>query len=103
ALRLVDDRGEAIPDAVSVCFQVDLAAQCMEVAPGKTAALPPSFASLRIEGPHHGPVSVRGRDLQPGPDGGPAAVQVPRKAFLQVEKLPSDPVTLSVFRPQAPS
>jgi hypothetical protein len=105
ALRLVDDRGQAVADPVSACFQVDLATQCVDVAPGGTVVLPPSFSSVRVEGAHHGPAALRSRDLQPGADGGPPVLQVPRKAFLQVDGLPpaSDPLTISVYRPQAPS
>lgn len=101
-LRLVDDRGQAVDEPLSVCFQVELASQCAEVRPGEPASLPPSFASVRAEGTHHGPVSARDRELRPA-DGGPAVLQVPRKALLRIDKLPSDPLTVSAFRPKAES
>jgi hypothetical protein len=101
-LRLVDDRGQAVDEPLSVCFQIELASQCADVRPGEPATLPPSFGSLRAEGAHHGPVSVRDRDLRPA-NGGPPVLAVPRKALLRIDKLPSDPLTLSAFRPKAES
>jgi len=101
-LRLTDEHGQAIDEPLSVCFQVDLASRCTDVKPGEAVALPPAFASVRAEGAHHGPVSVRDRELRPGADGG-RTLPVPRKAVLHVDKLPAEPLTLSAFRPRADS
>lgn len=101
-LRLTDEHGQAIDEPLSVCFQVDLASRCADVKPGEAVALPPAFASVRAEGAHHGPVSVRDRELRPAADGG-RTLQVPRKALLHIDKLPADPLTLSAFRPRADS
>jgi hypothetical protein len=101
-LRLVDDRGQAVDEPLSICFQIELASQCADVRPGEPVPLPPSFGSVRAEGAHHGPVSVRDRDLHPA-NGGPPILTVPRKALLRIDKLPSDPLTLSAFRPKAES
>lgn len=100
-LRLADDRGQAISEALSVCFLVGTASQCADVKPGETVPLPPSFASVRAEGAHHGPVSARPRDLTA--EGGQQVLRVPRKALLRVDHLPADPLTLSAFRPRAES
>jgi hypothetical protein len=103
-LRLVDDRGAAVP-GLSACFQVELATQCAEAGRDGTVPLPPSFAGVRAEGPHHGPVSARERDLRPEVEGGPPVLRVPRKAFLQIDGLPAagGPLTVEVFRVRAPS
>lgn len=103
SLRLEDDRGQTIDEPLSVCFQIALASQCSEVRPGEAVALPASFAGVRAEGAHHGPVSVLDRELRPAGNGGPQVLRVPRKALLQVEKLPSDPLTVSAFRQRAAS
>lgn len=103
-LRLVDDRGVAVP-GLSACFQVELATQCAEAGRDGTVPLPPSFAGVRAEGPHHGPVAARGRDLRPEVEGGPPVLRVPRKAFLQIDGLPpaGSPLTVEVFRVRTPS
>jgi hypothetical protein len=102
-LRIVDDVDHAIDERISVCFQVELAQQCSEVQSGAAVTMPPAFTSVRAEGAHHGPVSVHARDLHPAPEGGPPVLRVPRKAFLRVEGLPADPLTVEVFRARAPS
>jgi hypothetical protein len=101
-LRLVDEHGLAIDEPLSVCFQVELASRCADVKPGAAVPLPPAFASVRAEGAHHGPVSVRDRELRPAADGG-RTLSVPRKALLHIDKPPSDPLTLTAFLVRAES
>jgi len=100
-LRLADDRGQAVNEALSVCFQVGTAPQCTDVKPGETVPVPPSFSSVRAEGAHHGPISARPRELTA--EGGQQVLRVPRKALLHVDHLPADPLTLSAFRSRAES
>jgi len=69
---------------VEVCFVEGLGTECVERAPGGgPAELPSSFDLLRVEGPEHGPVSVRARDL-PAAEEGVRRLEVPRKAHLLV-------------------
>ncbi len=100
-LRLADDRGQAVNEALSVCFQVGTAPQCTDVKPGETVPVPPSFSSVRAEGAHHGPISARPRELTT--EGVQQVLRVPRKAVLHVDHLPADPLTLSAFRSRAES
>lgn len=81
-LRFVDDLETGITSDLQVCFQVETRLDC---APSGAAPMdiPPGAASVRVEGPGHGPVSVRREALGAGPDG-VAVVKVPRKAFLDV-------------------
>lgn len=101
-LRLVDDRGEKIESPLEVCFQTGLRTECANLGPGEIPAPPARFLSVRAEGPDHGPVSLRFEDLEAGGDGGLLA-RVPRKARLQIEKLPAEPLTVSVYDRRAPS
>src|SRR4051812_34417965 len=82
AMDLVDDRGKAIAGELEVCFQAGIRSDCVS---GRKARVqvPREFFSVRVEGPDHGPVSVRRQDLKRGPSGDPILV-VPRKALLQI-------------------
>jgi hypothetical protein len=102
ALRFLDDRGEKIESALEVCFQTGLRVECKNLGPGESPAPPAQFLSLRVEGPDHGPVSLRYEDLEARADGQLLA-RVPRKALLQIDKLPTEPLTVSVYDRQAPS
>src|SRR5215217_2133565 len=102
ALRLVDDRGEKIESPLEVCFQTGLRTECSNLGPGEVPAPPARFLSVRAEGSDHGPVSLRFEDLEAGDDGQLLA-RVPRKARLQIEKLPAEPLTVSVYDKGAPS
>lgn len=82
-LELVDDRGEPLGAAVDVCFVKGLGTDCADRAPGAGPVELPAFDLLRVEGPEHGPVSVRRRDLPPA-DEGVRRLEVPRKATLRV-------------------
>lgn len=102
-LRLVDDRGQAIAPPLTVCFQVALKNQCADALADGTVPLPPAFTTLRAEGPHYGPLSLRAQDLRPAADGGAPVLRLPRKAFLKIDKLPPDPLTIAVFRARSPA
>ena len=82
-LELVDDRGEPLGAAVEVCFVQGLGTECVDRAPGAGPEALPDFDLLRVEGPEHGPVSVRRRDL-PAAEEGVRRLAVPRKALLRV-------------------
>jgi hypothetical protein len=82
-LELVDDRGEPLGAAVEVCFVQGLGTDCVDRAPGAGPEALPDFDLLRVEGPEHGPVSVRRRDL-PAAEDGVRRLAVPRKARLRV-------------------
>ena len=62
---------------------------------------PAPFLILRVEGPDHGPASLRYGDLEARE--GRLLARVPRKALLQIEKLPADLLTVSVYDQRAPS
>lgn len=81
-LRCVDDLGAAIASDMQVCFQVETRLDC-SLSGRAPMDVPPGTASVRVEGPGHGPVSVRREALEAGPDG-VAVLKVPRKAFLEV-------------------
>jgi hypothetical protein len=96
-LELVDDRGEAIEAPLRVCFVQDLETDCHDLenaAEGELALQP--FDLLRVEGPRHGPVTVRPDGLSEAEDGR-RRLAVPRKARLRIAGLPDDPSTLSLY------
>lgn len=83
-LELADDRGEPLGAAVELCFVEGLGTECVGRVPGDgSVELPASFDLLRVEGPEHGPVSARRRDL-PAAAKGVRRLAVPRKALLRV-------------------
>lgn len=83
ALVLVDDREEPLGAPVEVCFVRGMRTECVEVGPEAGRVELRELDLLRIEGPGHGPVTVRARDL-PDPEEGEARLAVPRKATLRV-------------------
>jgi carboxypeptidase family protein len=97
-IRFLDDRGEPVASPLEACFQTDLRTECVNSNSGAPIEPPGRFLLLRIEGPDHGPVSLRYEDLEEG-----RFARVPRKALLQIEKLPADPLTVSVYDKRAPS
>lgn len=97
-IRFLDDRGEPIASPLEACFQMDLRTECVNSGSGDTVEPPGRFLLLRVEGPDHGPISLRYEELEEG-----LLARVPRKALLQIEKLPADPLTVSVYDKRAPS
>lgn len=94
-LRFVDDLGAAITSDLQVCFQIETRLDCSS--PGNSPADVPSGAvSVRVEGPGHGPVSVRREALDAGPDAA-AVLKVPRKAFLDVAARPGLRLAVSLY------
>ena len=83
ALRLVDDRRQPIHSSLEVCFQVGTRSVCSALPTGGSIEPPADWASVRVEGPEHGPVSAMRGNLKPGPEG-PPVLLVPRKADLEV-------------------
>lgn len=96
-LRFQDDQGRQISSEVQVCFVVGTRSDCRTVS-GATelAALPAAFSGLRVEGPDHGPRSVKLADLKPDSQGR-ALVEVPRKAELQILGRQKRRLTLSLY------
>src|SRR6185369_11950287 len=95
-LDLRDDRGEPIAGALEVCYRTDLKSDCVDLAAGDAFTPPAPVRSLRVEGPDHGPASFAGEALQPGADGH-IRLRVPRKALLQIDKLPAEPLDVAVY------
>jgi hypothetical protein len=83
ALLLVDDRGEPLGAPVEACFVRDLGTDCVEVPAESGEVAWRAFDLLRVEGPGHGPVTVRRSEIQAGEDG-TRRLTVPRKAALRV-------------------
>lgn len=97
SLRFQDDQGRPVGSDVQVCFVVDTRSDCRTVP--RTAALthlPAGFSGLRIEGPDHGPRSLKPADLKPDAQGR-ALVEVPRKAELQILGRQKRRLTLSLY------
>ncbi|MFL6263829.1 MAG: carboxypeptidase regulatory-like domain-containing protein [Thermoanaerobaculia bacterium] len=97
-----DDRGEPLASPLEVCFRTDLRADCVNVAAGEPFIPPAPLRSLRLEGPDHGPASFQEEDLRPGADGR-LLVRVPRKALLQIDKPPAEPLDAAVYDVKAAS
>jgi hypothetical protein len=85
ALRLVDDRGEPLGAPVEACFVQDLGTDCAEVPADGSGVAWRTFDLLRVEGPGHGPVTVRRSAVRPDEDGARRLV-VPRKVTLRVRR-----------------
>lgn len=83
ALRFVDDQGAGIISDLQVCFQVETRQDCVPCG-SEPVDVPPGAASMRVEGPGHGPVSAKREALEAAPDG-VAVFTVPRKGFLEIE------------------
>src|SRR6478609_4059002 len=101
SLRLVDDRGKVITGELEVCFQIGTRSDCVP-GRGTPVPVPPELLSLRVEGPDHGPVSVRRQDLKLQPDGG-LVLTVPRKALLQIGASPKERLVLSLYGQDDPA
>jgi hypothetical protein len=82
-LQFQDDQSLPIASEVQVCFVVGTRSDCRPVAHAALADLPADFSSLRIEGPDHGPLSLRRSELKPDAEGR-IVLKVPRKAELQI-------------------
>jgi hypothetical protein len=108
ALRILgfqDDQGLPVSSELQVCFLVGTRNDCQPArhAPGAELADPPAdFSSLRVEGPDHGPLTVKRPDLKPG-TGGRALVTVPRKAELQLRGRQERRIALSLYSQDDPS
>ena len=99
---LRDDRGEPVASPLEICFRTDLRSDCANLAAGDTFTPPAPLRSLRAEGPDHGPISFQDADLKPGADGH-LRLRVPRKALLQIDKLPAEPLDAAVYDVKAAS
>lgn len=97
-IRFLDDRGEPIASPLEACFQTDLRTECVNSGSGGPVEPPGRFLLLRVDGPDHGPVSLRYEDLEDG-----RFARVPRKALLQIEKLPAEPLAVSIYDKQSPA
>ncbi len=63
-IRFLDDRGEAITSPLEACFQTDRRTECVNSSSGGVAQPPGQFLILRVEGPDHGPASLRYEALE---------------------------------------
>src|ERR1700760_4607850 len=102
SLRLVDDRGQPIHASLEVCFQIGTRNDCSTLSTGGPVELPADWAGVRVEGPEHGPVSMKRGDLKPGLDG-LAVLLVPRKADLQVVAEAKERITVSLYPQDDPT
>lgn len=94
-LRLVDDRGEVISSEVQVCVQIETRMECSSHS-GGLIELTDVASSVRVEGPEHGPASLKRGTLAFGGDG-TAIFKVPRKAFLSVAGKPGTRTAISLY------
>jgi len=101
SLRLVDDRGKAITGEMEACFQIGTRSDCVS-SRGAPIPVPPEFVSVRVEGPDHGPLSVRRQDLKTPPSGD-LILTVPRKALLQIGASPKEHLVLSLYSQDDPT
>ncbi len=93
---LRDDRGEPVASPLEICYRTDLRSDCVDLAAGEAFTPSAPLRSLRVEGPDHGPVSFPSGDLAPGADGR-LRLRIPRKALLQIDKLPPEPLDIAVY------
>lgn len=99
-ILLVDDRGEPLAAPLELCFVHELETECVERSEEDAGAVElQEFDTLRVEGPEHGPTTLRRHSLNEleGESSGVGRLTVPRKARLEVRGLPDDPVTLSLY------
>src|SRR5215208_3751411 len=96
-LHLADDVRRPIHDVIEVCTISGLASVCSSHHGSARSLRVPSFDSVTVEGPEHGPVTVRRADLLQGEDGA-WRLMVPRTAPLELRGLPPGPVTLSLYK-----
>lgn len=96
-LSLLDDRGRPLDAPVQVCFVRELETECTDVGrQGVSGIALRPFELLRVEGPEHGPVTVRRAELGVNDNGG-FRLAVPRKARLAIAGLPEETVVLSLY------
>jgi hypothetical protein len=101
SLRLVDDRGKAIDGELEACFQIGIRSDCVS-SRGASIPVPPEFVSVRVEGPDHGPISMRRQDLKTQP-GGDLILTVPRKVLLQIGTSPKEHLVVSLYSQDDPT
>jgi hypothetical protein len=96
SFRLVDDRGQEIREPLQVCLVRGLERTCQEIRGPDGWAPAGAFDLVTVEGPGHGPASLKRAELF-GP-GRRDRIVVPRKATLKIGGLPSaHPVSLSLY------
>lgn len=100
-VRFLDDLGKPVASPLEACFQTDLRTECLSSGSGGPVDPPGRFLLLRVEGPGHGPASLRYEDLEARE--GSLLARIPRKVLLQIEKLPAEPLTVSVYDKRASS
>lgn len=100
-VRFLDDRGEPITGPLEACFQTGRRTECVNSNAGEGIAPPEGTLILHIEGPGHGPVALRYEALEARE--GHLFARVPRKALLKIEKLPTEPLIVSLFDKRAAS
>lgn len=104
-VRLEDDRGRALGAPVEACFVHGLSTDCVEVPADRAVLELRPFDSLRVEGPDHGPVRVRPRDLERAAELAdpeherPPRLVVPRKTLLRVRRAPERGLSANLYRP----
>lgn len=101
AMHLVDDRGRSIDEDVELCFWKGLETSCIEIPPGRDEVELPAFDLLAVEGSEHGPVRMTRRDLG-SDDTGRRVLVVPRKARLEVRRLPEQSLQVSLYDAVSP-
>jgi hypothetical protein len=94
SFQFQDDQGLPIASDLQVCFVVGTRSDCRPVS--GLADLPAEFSSLRIEGPDHGPLSLKRSDLKPDAEGR-VLVKVPRKAELRILRRQKRRLSLSLY------
>ncbi len=99
SLLFQDDLGKPVTSDLQVCSLLGTRSDCRAVNPaaaGRLTDLPADLASLRIEGPDHGPLTVKRSDLKPDAEG-KALVTIPRKAELQIRNHEKRQIALSLY------
>lgn len=108
-VQWTDDRGVPLPadEAFEVCRIVALERQCDTFGGRDLPRQIPAFDVLQMESPGHGPLALKPRDLVRIDSGGDHEdvfrIAVPRKAWLHVEGLPEEAVTLSLYPQEDPA
>lgn len=96
-LRLVDDRGEEIAGGTQVCFQIETRLDCSTPS-GALVPVPSGAVSVKVEGPRHGPASLRLSGAERT-----TTVKVARKAFLDIFPRREAPLTVSLYPQDDPT